>query len=309
MFCRLYPVVLHSIDKSNLSAEPMSVELKQSSENVSTTHFVPRYVFLDNDKRSLIVKADTIGPQYHLALKEENVKSCHDLIDIAYLNDMEVEFRYDKSSKEVNSVKLLGRKAGKRSNTPIFTTEWVQSFKTNMKTYTLKHVYVDQVLQDDNKPYLLVGSFLPRYYNLKRDTPQFPICREILERAKEKFLFVDMEIAGDDSHEIVAVRFSSAIWQTFWRTSWRPHTRVGVLPTECSVLSEEELKQVYRRIIENSCDNEQRPDRYPCIPFGYAKDGCFARAHAMRRLINMMGFECNKVFLYGALKTKGMQNA
>ncbi len=38
----------------------------------------------------------------------------------------------------------------------------------------------------------------------------------------------------------------------------------------------------------------------PCIPFQYAGDGCFARAHAMRKEFKArFGFDCQKIFSYG----------
>jgi hypothetical protein len=43
----------------------------------------------------------------------------------------------------------------------------------------------------------------------------------------------------------------------------------------------------------------------PCIPFKYAKDGCFARAHKMRWIIEQRyGYCSEKVFSFGALNVK-----
>jgi Glutaminase len=40
----------------------------------------------------------------------------------------------------------------------------------------------------------------------------------------------------------------------------------------------------------------------PCIPFEYVRDGCFARAHKMRQIINTKyGYCCEKVFSFGKL--------
>lgn len=36
------------------------------------------------------------------------------------------------------------------------------------------------------------------------------------------------------------------------------------------------------------------------IPFGYAVDGCYARAHKMRQIIIANGYECAKQFVYGS---------
>lgn len=37
------------------------------------------------------------------------------------------------------------------------------------------------------------------------------------------------------------------------------------------------------------------------IPFEYAADGCYARAHKMRQIITSKGYECYKIFVYGDL--------
>ena len=71
----------------------------------------------------------------------------------------------------------------------------------------------------------------------------------------------------------------------------------SIFQTDCSVLTEEELQKVYDFILSNSCDNFAGRAILPCIPFGYVTDGCLARAHAMRRLINSLGYECHKAFM------------
>ncbi|KIX22659.1 hypothetical protein SY27_02215 [Flavobacterium sp. 316] len=39
-----------------------------------------------------------------------------------------------------------------------------------------------------------------------------------------------------------------------------------------------------------------------CIPFQYANDGCYARAHMMRQHMNYASKDCYKIFAYGNLK-------
>lgn len=46
----------------------------------------------------------------------------------------------------------------------------------------------------------------------------------------------------------------------------------------------------------------------PCIPFLYPDDGCWARAHEMRRLMNNMGVYPRKVWIHGSLKTPTRNN-
>lgn len=46
----------------------------------------------------------------------------------------------------------------------------------------------------------------------------------------------------------------------------------------------------------------------PCIPFIYPDDGCWARAHEMRRLMNNMGVYPKKVWIHGSLATPTRNN-
>lgn len=43
-------------------------------------------------------------------------------------------------------------------------------------------------------------------------------------------------------------------------------------------------------------------NQYLCIPFQYANDGCYARAHMMRKHMNYLSKDCYKIFAYGNLK-------
>ena len=42
------------------------------------------------------------------------------------------------------------------------------------------------------------------------------------------------------------------------------------------------------------------------INFNYAVDGCYYRAHAMRRIIQQYGYDCNKLFVYGNLGARSL---
>ncbi|WP_212005254.1 protein-glutamine glutaminase [Chitinophaga sp. HK235] len=39
----------------------------------------------------------------------------------------------------------------------------------------------------------------------------------------------------------------------------------------------------------------------PTIPYSYAADGCYARAHKMRQILIAQGYDCDKLFVYGNL--------
>lgn len=46
----------------------------------------------------------------------------------------------------------------------------------------------------------------------------------------------------------------------------------------------------------------------PCIPFLFPDDGCWGRAHAMRRLMANMGVTCRKLWIVGSLHTATRNN-
>lgn len=147
-----------------------------------------------------------------------------------------------------------------------------------------------------------VTTLVPRFVFTNSDKRSLTIMADTL--GPQYHLRVDLLFVGD-TYEIVALRLSNAVEQTGWKIVGTRFYRTRTQPKECSVLTEEELQRVFSRIVANSCDKDNRPDRYPCIPFGYATDGCLARAHAMRRLINSLGYECHKAFMrYGLICKK-----
>lgn len=65
-------------------------------------------------------------------------------------------------------------------------------------------------------------------------------------------------------------------------------------------------QELFERCATNSCDPLTVPP--PCIPFLYPDDGCWARAHAMARLIIAAGGVPRKVWIYGKLRTPTRNN-
>nr|QGQ63533.1 protein glutaminase [synthetic construct] len=61
------------------------------------------------------------------------------------------------------------------------------------------------------------------------------------------------------------------------------------------------LNGLFAKIQNASCSF---PVKKPCISFDYPVDGCYARAHKMRQLINENGYECKKEFVYGDLRAR-----
>jgi hypothetical protein len=58
-------------------------------------------------------------------------------------------------------------------------------------------------------------------------------------------------------------------------------------------------KQIFDFCAQQSCHLPGPPSVPPCIPFQYVRDGCYARAHQMRRIIeDDYGYCCEKVFSF-----------
>lgn len=58
-------------------------------------------------------------------------------------------------------------------------------------------------------------------------------------------------------------------------------------------------KQIFDFCADQSCHLPGPYDVSPCIPFQYVRDGCYARAHKMRRIITeKYGYCCEKVFSF-----------
>lgn len=278
----------------NVVVNKDAVVLSSASGNEARTAIVPRYVYLDKDKRGLLVLEDTLGPVYHLNIPVGKEQACNDMIDFAYVNEYLVDLRYDKDSHVVSSLRLQGPSIKTRSVKDLIPTGWVHVSDTKMRLYTLKTVPVKIREEDYNNRRLLVSvwSFVPPVYI--GHSSNYELCKKIIKYANERNLFFDIILTGE-TDEIVSLKISGAVNQTAEKELIE---RLPVTnPIECSTLTEEELQEVFDRITANDCNISLRPDPYPCIPFGYANDGCYARAHAMRRLVNQMGYECHKVSL------------
>jgi hypothetical protein len=71
-------------------------------------------------------------------------------------------------------------------------------------------------------------------------------------------------------------------------------------------ISPTRAQQVFDAMAATTCDPLTVPA--PCIPFLYPDDGCWARAHEMRRLMVNMGLSPNKVWIQGTLHVNTRNN-
>jgi len=68
---------------------------------------------------------------------------------------------------------------------------------------------------------------------------------------------------------------------------------VSIFPDEAA------LANIYTMIVNNSCANTNFQEG--CMTFQYATDGCNARAHKMKQLLNANGYNCQKHYVFGGL--------
>lgn len=71
-------------------------------------------------------------------------------------------------------------------------------------------------------------------------------------------------------------------------------------------ISRTKAQQVFDAMRATSCDPLTVP--VPCIPFLYPDDGCWGRAHEMRRLMVNMGLSPKKVWIQGSLQASTKNN-
>lgn len=276
-----------------------------SSTKSETVSFIPHYVFLDShDNLSLYIQEDTILPKYHIRITKENKKVCNELINYAFLNNIELELKFNKLNQEVNSLKLTSRKEKTRTEKQIIIPiEPITIVQNAKETYSIKELISSYKIDRINNVIDIGIDFLTAqlaHYHFPINA--FENSIDIIKKAFEKKLLAEFRF-NPDTHEIVSIQFCNATEQTKKKLIYKKGHIIG--PTECSTLTEEELKKVFSVISSYSCNNTMRPHNLPCIPFGYIEDGCFARAHAMRRILNRMGYECHKLFVYGEKDAQG----
>jgi len=95
------------------------------------------------------------------------------------------------------------------------------------------------------------------------------------------------------------LRWIKDLLDWIWRWPWWPWWWFRCM-------SMTKAQQVFDAMNATSCNPLTVP--VPCIPFLYPDDGCWARAHEMRRLMVNMGLSPNKVWIQGGLYVSTKNN-
>ncbi|MEG0926038.1 MULTISPECIES: protein-glutamine glutaminase [Chryseobacterium] len=103
-----------------------------------------------------------------------------------------------------------------------------------------------------------------------------------------------------NSNEIAKVEKATAEDVKFFKSTLTKEER-GTTDRLTSVIPNlATLNSLFTQIKNQSCGTSTASS--PCITFRYPVDGCYARAHKMRQILNNAGYECEKQFVYGNLR-------
>lgn len=103
-----------------------------------------------------------------------------------------------------------------------------------------------------------------------------------------------------NSNEIAKVEKATAEDVRYFKSVFTKEER-GVTNRLASVIPDlATLNSLFTQIKNQSCGTSTASS--PCITFRYPVDGCYARAHKMRQILNNAGYECEKQFVYGNLR-------
>lgn len=123
----------------------------------------------------------------------------------------------------------------------------------------------------------------------------------LIRRAIEKESLLTFVINGN-TREILAVKEASAEDASKFKMVFGSvKGDAESLKVEPVIPDLRTLNELFLKIQNASCTF---PVKKPCIPFNYPVDGCYARAHKMRQLLNESGYECRKEFIYGDLRAR-----
>lgn len=110
-----------------------------------------------------------------------------------------------------------------------------------------------------------------------------------------------MTLFAPNTNEIIFVQRASKEQEEAFRSKFTQTITTPPTPLKPIIESQEKLNELIAKIGESAC-SFVKP--YPCIPFDYPVDGCYARAHKMREILAENGYDCQKIFIYGDLNAR-----
>lgn len=170
-----------------------------------------------------------------------------------------------------------------------------KSTLTDMTTKQEKHVFTPFRVDEPSKKIVVGFEESARVFTLDGDKQtELTLLQEALSRREP--LVVHINTA---SNEIVKVEKPGEKAKATWLARQvRPGKKGGDEKTVSliAIPNLQKLAQLWDIIVSQAC-----PSPGDCIPFRFATDGCYARAHKMRQTLVNYGYDCQKCFIYGDL--------
>jgi len=136
----------------------------------------------------------------------------------------------------------------------------------------------------------------PRIINLPKTAENYAAIKKLLDESRDKKTPIAIELK--DITDINAARIPTPHELGIYNDII--HKPIDNLETEIfkKVISMDELNEIFAYMAAQGCATGTAEIDY-CIPFQYVVDGCYARAHKMRQVLqNKYGVNCEKVFSY-----------
>lgn len=135
-----------------------------------------------------------------------------------------------------------------------------------------------------------------------KDTKENEVYISMISEAVKNESPVRISLKGN-SNEIAKVESPTMEDVRFFKSTFTKEvkTEKGAANRLASVIPDlATLNSLFTQIKNQSCGTTTASS--PCITFRYPVDGCYARAHKMRQILNNAGYECEKQFVYGNLR-------
>ena len=163
--------------------------------------------------------------------------------------------------------------------------------------------------------YLVTIGFSPIPYRLNKEHEKASAYFSLIKDAFRNKMPLKVNI-NKKNYEVISIEEPSEVELNNWKATegkiWNSETHVQPNDIEDldKMLGENRLTtsftnyaavvSAFNFIKTKTCDNNSSTNQYGCIPFAYKRDGCYARAHRMRELIesNYSNKTVFKLFVY-----------
>lgn len=214
--------------------------------------------------------------------------------------------RFDPADKRTERIIALLEDLRRRKMPVYIETDPTSGFVS--RVHLPKLVRVESIHEAASGEFSITFERSHARHVVKRDAEGETLLRTLREAGKDRWLAVTV----NDRQEILDVRPYDPPFElprleppprlAWWRWCWWPWNWFG---RYCCV-SLRRAQQLFGLCAATTCDPTTVPP--PCIPFMFPDDGCWGRAHEMRRLMLIAGTDSNKVWIDGALHTPTRNN-